>query len=362
MDEHDPTTTSEPAADDLRPGPPGPAGRSRSRATMREVAARAGVGIKTVSRVVNQERGVAAETAERVHRAAQELGYSRDVAAGALRSAHGRSWSIGLLLGSVGNPFDASINRGVDKVAQAHGTSLIVASTGENPDRERALVSALIGRRVDGLIIMPAREDQSYLAPELALGTPVVAVDRRPAGVSMDAVLVDNFQGARTGVEHLLSHGHRRIAILGHRTTLSTVAERLDGSRAALAAAGIEEDPALLVGDIDDADEGTAAVHRLMALADPPTAIFASRNVLSVGVVRALQSLGLQHRVAVVGFDDFDQADLLDPPVTVIAQDPEAFGRLAAERVFARIADPRLPMCTVVNPTRLVVRRSCGCP
>lgn len=339
----------------------GRARRPRARATMRDVACHADVSIKTVSRVVNREPGVAEETVARVRRAAEELGYTRDVGAGSLRSAQGRSWSLGLLLGSVGNAFDASINRGVGDVAQENGMSVIVASTGENPHRERALVGALIGRRVDALIIMPARTDQSYLMPEVAHGTPVVAVDRPATGIDVDEVLVDNRLGARKGVEHLISHGHRRIAALGHVSRLRTVADRFAGTRDALVDAGIRPDPELLIDGIDDEAQSRAAVRALLALPEPPTAIFTSRNEITVGAVRALQELDMQHRIAVLGFDDFEQADLLDPPVSVVAQDPIASGRLAARRALARLADPELPVETVVVPTRLILRRSCGC-
>lgn len=187
-------------------------------------------------------------------------------------------------------------------------------------------------------------------------------MDRPASGIDVDEVLVDNRRGARIGVEHLIAHGHRRIAALGHVSRLRTVADRFAGTRDAFEAAGMVPDPRLMVEGIDDEAQAAAAVHVLLALADPPTAIFSSRNEITVGVVRALQSVGMRHRIAVVGFDDFEQADLLDPPVTVVAQDPVATGRLAAERAFARIGDPGLEVRGMVHPTRLIVRRSCERP
>ncbi|WP_235843556.1 LacI family DNA-binding transcriptional regulator [Cellulomonas algicola] len=330
----------------------------RARATMRDVAERAGVGIKTVSRVVNGEPGVAAATAERVNRAARELHFQPDPFAGNLRRSVRRTQSIGLLLSSVDNPYCAAVHRAVEDVAESRGVSVLSASSDEDPQRERALVGTFVSRRVDGLILSATGGDQAYLRPEMDAGTPVVAVDRAPVGIDVDSVVVDNVAGARGATAHLLRRGHRRIAHLGDLSMIATATQRLDGFRQAAAEAGVPADDQLVVQDLHTVELAFDATFRLLRSDDPPTALFTSQNLVTIGAIRALRSLGMQHDVAVVGFDDFALADLLDPAVTVVAQDPVAIGRAAAERVFARLEDRSLPSTQTVLATRLVVRGS----
>ncbi|QHT58306.1 LacI family transcriptional regulator [Cellulomonas sp. H30R-01] len=325
---------------------------------MRDVAERAGVGIKTVSRVVNGEPGVAAATAERVNRAARELHFQPDPFAGNLRRSVRRTQSIGLLLSSVDNPFCAAMHRAVEDVAESRGVSVLSASSDEDPQRERALVGTFVSRRVDGLILSATGGDQAYLRPEMDAGTPVVAVDRAPVGIDVDSVVVDNVAGARGATAHLLRRGHRRIAHLGDLSMIATATQRLDGFRQAAAEAGVPADDQLVVQDLHTVELAFDATFRLLRSDDPPTALFTSQNLVTIGAIRALRSLGMQHDVAVVGFDDFALADLLDPAVTVVAQDPVAIGRAAAERVFARLEDRSLPSTQTVLATRLVVRGS----
>lgn len=326
---------------------------------MRDVAALAGVGIKTVSRVINNEPGVAPGTIERVTRAAAELDYHPDMVAGNLRRTGSRTRSLGLLLASVENPFDASIHRGVEDVAEQHGVNVLSASTDERPDREQLLAATFRSRRVDGLIVMASGIDQSYLEPEIAVGTPIVVVDRPPVGIDVDSVMAENVGGGRTGTAHLIAHGHRRIAMLGDLARLPTAADRLAGYREAMAAAGLPLDPELTIEDLHDEEAAEAATTRLLELPNPPTAIFSTRNTVTFGAFRALRSRGLHHRIALLGFDDFALADLLDPPVSVIAQDPYEIGRIATERLFARMEYRTIPTERITLPTRLVVRESC---
>lgn len=325
---------------------------------MRDVAALAGVGTKTVSRVVNGEPGVSAELVERVRRAASDLRFQPDMGAGNLRRTGRRSRSLGLLLASVDNPFAATIHRAVEDVAELRGVAVFSASTDERHDRERRLVAEFTSRRVDGLIITATGGDQTYLEPEMEAGTPVVMIDRAPVGIAVDHVVVDNRAGAAAAARHLLAHGHRRIAYLGDLTGIATAAQRLAGYRRACADAGLPATDSLVVGDLRNEHDAREATTRLLRAAEPPTAVFASQNLITIGAFRALRALEAQRRVALVGFDDFSLADLLDPPVTVVAQDPGRMGRAAAERVFARLDDPALPPERITVPTRLVVRGS----
>lgn len=325
---------------------------------MRDVAALAGVGIKTVSRVVNGEPGVSPALTERVATAAAQLNFQPDMTAGNLRRSVRRSRSLGLILASVDNPFCSAIHRAVEDVAEKRGVAVLAASTDEQPERERALVSAFTSRRVDGLIVSPTSGGQSHLVPELRAGTPVVTVDRPPAGIDVDTVLVDNAAGAAGATAHLLGGGHRRIAYLGDLSTIATARYRREGYQRAMAEAGVPVDERQVVDDLHDAEVAYAAVHRLLREDDAPTALFTSQNLVTIGAIRALRSLGLHHDVAVVGFDDFLLADLMEPAVTVVAQDPTAIGRTAAERVFARLDGDDQEAQHLTVPTRLVPRGS----
>jgi LacI family transcriptional regulator len=338
------------------PLPPTP--RARQRATMREVAALAGVSLKTVSRVLNGEAGVAAATAERVQRAAAELSFQLNLGARSLRRSDGRTATIGLILENVENPYSSAIHRAVEVVARERGVSVLAGSLDEDPQRERALVAAFSSRRVDGLVMMPTGTDHTYLLPELRAGTPMVFVDRAPGQIEADVVVTDNQAAARAGVEHLIDVGHRRIAFLGDLVRIPTAAQRSAGYLDAMRAAGLTVPDGYVVHDTVTTEHAEEAATALLALADPPTALFSAQNLVTYGVLRALRRLGRQHEVALVGFDDFYLADVLDPPVTVVAQDPSSIGWVAAERLFRRRDGDVSPFTTEVVKSRLVVRGS----
>lgn len=328
------------------------------RATMRDVAALSGTSIKTVSRVVNAEPGVSPALVARVRSAVERLGYQHNLQASNLRRAGGRTEAIGLLLEDVGNPYSSTLHRAIEDVARARGVIVLASSCDEDPGRERESIQAFTQRRVDGMILMPASHDQSYLLGELRAGTPIVMVDRAAAFLNVDDVVTDNRDGTARGVAHLIAHGHRRIAFLGDSATIWTAAERRAGYDHAHAVAGVPVDEALVRADLPTAEAAAAAVLALFDGPEPPTALFAARNLLAIGAVQALRRLGRQRSVALVGFDDFPLADLLEPAVTVIAQDPAEIGRVAARRLFARLDGDDGPPARTVVPSRLVARGS----
>jgi LacI family transcriptional regulator, galactose operon repressor len=327
---------------------------ARLRPTMRDVAERAGVSLKTVSRVINEEPGVALPTAERVGAAIADLGFQRNDLARSLRQGRS-SATIGLVIEDMGNPFYSAIAQAVEAAANDRGRMLITSSCEEDAERERALVQALLRRRVDALLLVPASNDHTYLAGD---GTPVVFVDRPAGGIEADTVLLDNHGGARSAIEHLLANGHRRIACVADPDTLYTAGERLRGYRDALRDAGVEPDPALIRLGSRDAAEAEQVVRELLALAPDrrPTAIFSGNNRHTVGALRALR--GLEHEVALVGFDDFELADLLAMPTTVVRHDSQELGRHAAALAFERLDGRDGPPRRVVVPTELVTRGS----
>jgi LacI family transcriptional regulator len=310
--------------------------------TMRDVARRAGVSLKTVSRVVNGETTVAPDLAARVLAAVETLHYRPHLGASMLRRNDRRTRTIGVLLADVSDPFSAAVHRAVEDEARSHGVHVLTGSLDEDPQRERDLARAFAQRQADGLIVAPAGFDQRHLGS--LGGLPIVFVDRPAAGFAADSVVSTNALGAATAVGHLLAHGHRRIAYLGDHVIRS----RHEGYRSALAEAGLAPLAA----------HTPASVPALLSEANPPTAFFSGRRRLTIGAIRQLRRLGRQHEVALVGFDDFALADLLDPGVTVVAQDPVTMGRTAARALFERIAGHTGPPREFLIPTVLIPRGS----
>jgi LacI family transcriptional regulator len=321
---------------------------------MKDVAARAGVGLKTVSRVVNAEPGVTPDTERRVQEAIDALGFRRNDSARVLRK--GRTASIGLVLEDLADPFYGPLNRAVEEVARSHGALLINGSSAEDPDREQELVLALCARRVDGLIVIPAGDDHRYLEPEIKAGVATVFVDRPAGQIEADTVLSDSHGGARAGTAHLIAHGHRRIGFIGDQPKIHTAIERLRGYRTAMADAGLEiHDDWVSLGTTAP-DRVQQAVIAMLGGPEPVTAIFTGNNRVTVTVVRVLAAHG--RPVGLVGFDDIELGDLLEPGVTVIAQDAATLGRTAAERLFSRLDGAADAPSRVVLPTRLIARGS----
>jgi len=321
---------------------------------MRDVAEKAGVSLKTVSRVINAEAGVATATAERVGAAIAELGFQRNDLARSLR--HGLSSStLGLVIEDVANPFYSAIAQAIETAARERGFLLITASAREDGNRERELVTALVGRRVDALLIVPAGENHGYV-DAIRGRTAFVYIDRPPNGFEADTVLIDDAGGARRAVEHLLAHGHRRIACVADPTDVYTARERLSGYREALAAAGVTPDPALIRTGSRDAEHAQQIVSALLDLpADRrPTAIFTANNRKTIGALHALA--GRAEEVALVGFDDFELADLLE--ISVVRVDAARLGSEAAALAFARLDGDERPPQRVTVPTELVMRGS----
>ncbi|BCB89451.1 LacI family DNA-binding transcriptional regulator [Phytohabitans suffuscus] len=326
----------------------------RQRATLRDVAAMAGVSIKTVSRVVNGENGVAPAKVAAVTRAIRQLDYRPNVSASALRRANRRTAVIGMVLEDLANPFSSALLRAVEDAANERQLLIVAGSVDEDQERERTLVRAFSERRVDGLIIAPVGEDQGYLRAEVEAGTSLVFVDRLPQGIRADCVLSDNEGGARTAVHHLADSGHRHIAYLGDLRIIPTAQQRFAGYQHACLERSLPWTPANHVHDLHTVDDATAATERLLRSGDPPTALFASQNLVTIGAIAALQRLGLEDTVALVGFDDFPMADLLKPRVSVIAQDPSRIGRVAAEQLFQRLdGDDSAPRRTVLATTTI---------
>jgi LacI family transcriptional regulator len=326
----------------------------RGRPTMKDVATRAGVALKTVSRVVNDEPGVTPETASRVRNAINELGFRRNDSARLLRK--GQTASIGLIMEDIGDPFYSALSRAVEDVAHWNGSLLFTGSSDEDPQREQELVLALCARRVDGLIVIPASGDHRYLLPEIAAGVASVFVDRPAGMIDADAVLADNVGGTRAGVTHMIRHGHRRIGFIGDDPHIYTAAQRHQGYREAMAKAGLDTSSSWVSMAKPTSGGIRDALGRMLAGPSPVTALFCGNNRVTVLALREIAALDA--RLALVGFDDFELADLVKPGVTVVAQNPAEMGRRAAELLFGRLAGTRGPAQYVELGTKLIVRGS----
>lgn len=333
--------------------------RRPERVTIREVAQLAGVGTKTVSRVVNNEPNVAPATAARVNAAIEALRWEPDAHAANLRRTTTRTRSVGLLLGSVANPFAATIHRAIEDVAVHRDVAVFASSLDDEPERELAAVEAFVRRKVDGLILTCVAPSQRYLSDLVPPDMPVVFIDREPVGFTADVVHSDNFGGARSAARHLLGFGHRRLALLIDRREIWTARERERGFLAALDEFGVPAADAVIIADVGDQDAAERAVTGLLGRPDAPTAIVSGQNLITVGAVHALRRLGRHRDIALIGFDDVELADLLDPGVSVVAQRPQEIGQASAARLFASLdAGQRLPQVTTVIPVDLIPRGS----
>jgi LacI family transcriptional regulator len=327
-------------------------------ATMRDVAALAGVGLKTVSRVVNGEPNVSDETRARVETAIERLDYRRDINASLLRRLGRKTATIGLVLEDVSNPFSSALHRAIEDRARERGVMLFTGSCDEDSDREWELIGTFRARRVDGIVVVPASSDHRYLLPEQRARTPLVFVDRPARFINADSVTSDNVGGAEQAISHLAAFGHRRIGFLGDALEIQTAADRLRGYSLSLAALGVHDDPTIVRTGLRSAEAAALAATELLRAADPPTALFTAQNLVTIGALRALRELGLEHRTALVGFDDIELADLLEPAVTVVAQDPAAIGRAAADLLFRRLDGDDSPPEHVVIDVKLIARGS----
>ncbi|AEV83059.1 LacI family transcriptional regulator [Actinoplanes sp. SE50] len=320
--------------------------------TLNQVAARAGVSLKTASRALNGEPYVSRATERRVRQAADELGYRLNGLARELRTG-GTSALVGLISGDLANPFYSAVASGAERELRRHGLLLITVNNDEDGDLESSQVQALVERRVRALLVIPSGGGID------AHNVPLVFLDRPPpAGRAADSVLIDNDGGARTAAAHLLAGGHRRIALVADLARTASQQARITGFTAAMRAAGNVDWEPYVRTDVHDAATAGRVVTELLALPFPPTALFTTNNRVTIGALRALRDHPV--RPALVGFDDFELADVVG--VTVVAHDTVEMGRAAARLAYDRIGGYTGPPRTVIIPTRLIPRGSAERP
>jgi LacI family transcriptional regulator len=322
--------------------------RGAGRPTMKDVASKAGVALKTVSRVVNGESGVTAATADRVHGAITDLGFRRNESARLLRT--GQTATLGFIACDWTDPDHAAVYRGLEEVARSNGYLLYSGSTDRDPEREEQLALAMCARRVDGLIIIPTPGSHDYLVSEIEAGVAAVFVLRPSTwaggrGPSADAVLPDERGGGRAAVAHLIARGHRRIGFVGGGsvgTVTHRAAELLAGYLDAMTGAGLTADPAW-----------TTLTAEQLPLS-PVTAVLCADRTQTEAALR--EPAGDHDQRAIVGFGDFALADLVSPPVSVLVYDSVLIGRTAGELLIRRLAGDETAPRTVHVPVRLITR------
>lgn len=329
--------------------------------TLRDVAQRAGVSAMTVSRVVNGNSGVDAETQRRVEEAILALDYIPNRLARSLVSQQTKT--IGLIVPDVVNPFFAPVVRGAESTARKAGYRVLLCNSEGDLRLEREYIDDLVAHRAEGLLLAPA-SDHSRLAllPLLKGGFPLVLLDRSLPDVDCDLVVSDNISGARRLTEHLISVGHRRIAHFTESHDVSTGRDRLEGYRQALEAAGIPVSEDLIFRTTTDRIGGYRAAQLMLGLESLPTAIFTVNNMTALGAMQALRERGLSvpEEIGLVCFDDVEHLAVLSPFLTVVDQPGETFGSLGAQLLFERISGKAGKRSRrIILQADLIVRQSC---
>lgn len=330
--------------------------------SMKDVAARAGVSISTVSHVLNNTRTVAPRTRGLVQQAAEEVGYRRPTA----DSPRGRprAQTIGVALSALSNPYLAELVSAIEERLADNGMMMLLGETRENAEREHVLIQNLLDRRVAGVLLAPGRRSVARTLPVLRRsGLAVTVVDRMATAPVFDQVGSDGQEPMARLVDHLAQHGHRRIALVAGIADVPTTHERLTGYSLGLARNALPTDRDLVVAGGSSSAQAARAVRRLWQLPDRPTAVITANNAMTVGALTffAAERISVPGDIAVAGYDDFEWSGLMSAPLTAVAQDWPAIGRSAVELLMRRLANPSEPPRSLRIGTTLITRRSCGC-
>jgi len=329
--------------------------------TIRDVAKRAGVAPITVSRVINGSRNVSEATRARVQEAIDELGYVPNRLARSLRLK--RTHTLALVVTDITNPFWTTVVRGAEDAAQDAGFNVILCNTDESEAKQERYLDVMLQKQVDGILLVPARTRHELLEWIRKQRTPVVVLDRRFYSGEVDVVRGDSEGGAYELIRHLLSLGHRRIAVLSGPRDVSTSADRVAGCRRAFKEAGLEVPPEWVRYGAFSQESGYEMAHRVLAASPRPTAVFAANNFIAVGALRAIRDAGLSvpEDVSVVGFDDRASDLVIEPFLTVADQPAYEMGRRAARLLLDRLSGAAADGCQeIVLSTKIIVRKSSG--
>ena len=328
--------------------------------TIKDVANHASVSVATVSAVINKNKYVSPELAQRVGESIIALSYRRNSFARGLKTRV--SYSIGLIVPDITNPFFTNIARGVEDVASAHNYSLILGNSDEDPEKEKKYLQLLESKQADGLIIAVTARSHEYLQSLPIQHLALVSIDRSLFDLGIDTVMVDNRAGARTAIEHLIALGHRRIGLVTGIRGIAPTEERILGYREALEKHGIAVDPALIAVAYARVDGGERGATQLLALEDRPTALFMMDGTMAIGALQTIAKSGLRcpEDIALACFDDFTWASVMRPHLTVIDQPTYEIGQQSAHLLFERLQNQKKTPREIRLQTRLIVRESCG--
>lgn len=329
--------------------------------SIKEIARLARVSHSTVSRALRHSPLVHPETAERIRRIADEFGYCPSGPARSLVTRH--TETIGVVVTSIADPFHADVVGGIEEMANEHGFSVFLANSNADPDRELRVVRSFQQRRVDGLIVAASRVGALHLAALSRMRIPIVLVNNQHPSEFVHSVAIANADAARAATRHLIALGHRRIAYLGDRFGYQSDTERFAGYRQALAEADLPFEPELIAHGNGKPDGAAPAMARLLALADPPTAVFCYNDMTALGALRHLRRCGLRvpEDLSLVGFDDLFLAEYMDPPLTTMRQPMWEMGRAAA-RMLLDLISGKATVENIQMPAELVVRASTAAP
>ena len=330
--------------------------------TLKDVAQEAEVSVSTVSRAFNNPDKVHPDTRDRVKEAVDTIGYQPSRVARRLRLEDGKANLIGLVIPDIQNPFFANVARGVEDVAQKNEYGLILSNSDEDPDKQRLAVNTLETEDVDGVIVPPISRSDPNVKRLLESDIAVVCVDRRMEHARVDTILSDSQEGAYKAVTHLLELGHRRIGFIGGIPRISTSADRREGYEQAHRDHGVPIDSDLIKDGDSRRERGKHLTNALLNLDPPPSALFTSNNLTTLGALSALSARGVNvpEEMSIVGHDDVPWAMALNPPPTVVGQPAYEIGSRSAELLLKRLDDPdRSPTIVTLQP-ELIIRQSCA--
>lgn len=336
-------------------------GKSKYRVTLKQVAAHAGVSLTTASMALNRNPSIPEVTTRKVFDAIEALGYVYDRGAASLRSGSSSASATGIIVTDLVNPFYTELLIGIQqKLNETEQTSLL-GTTFDSCKVQDRLISMMLEYRVSGILLFVAPGTRIEVIHRIrSFGIPVVLINRVFPELSCDYIGVDNVHGGYVATRHLLDQGHRRIAFIGGNHQLFTWHGRLDGYKQALEEAGLAADPDLILESPCEREEGKGLIQKLLALPNPPSAIFCYNDTIAIGAMMALKAEGIQpgRDISIVGFDDIPEGLSFSPSLTTVSAYPRQLGAKAIELLHERIANPEMPVKNIILPTELIIRES----
>lgn len=330
--------------------------------SIKKIAKAAGVSTATVSRVLNGSDKVREHTAKRVMKVVEEMNYRLDHVARRMKVKPTDSLVIGLIITDIGNPFFSNVAKGVEDVAFKNRHVLMICNTNEDPEKEKFFLNSMLSEKVSGVIVVPTKGNATFFEKLVSDGFPMVMVDRRPGSLPVDSVSLNNEEGGYQAAKRLIENGHKRIGIIVGIKGLSNTQDRLQGYKNALKEAGIPILKELITyGDYIESG-GRSATKKLLALPNPPTAIFSTNNLMTLGCIKELykRKVSIPDEMALIGFDDSTWAEALIPPLTTVKQPGYELGVNAAELLIKKLSNGNSSRMNIVLNPELVIRESCG--